>query len=77
MKVVGSSPTGSTKIITIKSGLCSECYIKQSYRTKEKPSKEELESLLKQYSLNKIGKMYGVTHNVVKKWGINYNLINL
>lgn len=60
-----------------KSGLCSECYIKQSYRTKEKPSKEELENLLKQYSLNKIGKMYGVTHNVVKKWGINYNLIKL
>lgn len=60
-----------------KTKLCSECYLKYSLtlRKVERPSAEELSELLKTNSLNKIGKMYGVSHASVKKWGIKYGLI--
>lgn len=68
------------KILNIenKTQLCSECYIKHSVerRKVERPNKEELQELLKENSLNKIGKMFGVSHASIKKWGIQYGIIN-
>ena len=68
------------KILNIenKTQLCSECYVKHSAerRKVERPSKEELQELLKENSLNKIGKMFGVSHATIKKWGIQYGIIN-
>lgn len=68
------------KILNIenKTQLCSECYVKHSTerRKVERPSKEELQELLKENSLNKIGKMFGVSHASIKKWGIQYGIIN-
>lgn len=60
-----------------KTQLCSECHLKHRFelRKVERPSAEELQKLLKQYSLNKIGKMYGVSHASVKKWGVKYGII--
>ena len=69
------------KILNIKNKtrLCAECYIKHSIdrRKVERPSKEKLQELLKTYSLTKIGKMFGVSHAAIKKWGVNYGLIKL
>lgn len=60
-----------------KTQLCKECYLKHSSerRKVERPNKEILEELLKTNSLNSIGKMYGVSHACVKKWGIDYKII--
>lgn len=58
-----------------KSGYCAACYGKHT-RKVERPTKEELSNLLANNSLNKIGKMYGVTHAAIKKWAVNYGLIN-
>lgn len=56
-----------------KSGYCHVCLAKQK-RKVERPSKEDLEEMIKTLSLNKIGKMYGVTHNAVKKWVLGYGI---
>lgn len=55
------------------SGYCQTCLAKHR-RKVERPTKEELQEMIKDKSLNQIGKMYGVTHNSVKKWLINYDM---
>jgi len=65
---------GRKKLVTQK--YCSrKCY--NEHRKKvDWPSKNELETLLydKGLSLNKIGKMFGVTHAAVKRWKKNYKI---
>lgn len=56
------------------SGYCNVCLPKYTRKT-IRPSMEELKELLKNNSLNKIGKIYGVTHGSVKKWAIHYGLM--
>lgn len=46
---------------------CQECSAK-SKRKVERPSKEQLITLLKANPMIKIGEMYGVSNNAVKKW---------
>lgn len=48
-------------------------FIKQR-KVKNRPSKEELKTLIKEKSMVKIGKMYGVSDNSVRKWCKKYNL---
>jgi gas vesicle protein len=65
-------------------GLCLDCYNKNvdNIRNKPKPhtykvphpSKEELETLMKTHNWTKLGKMFGVTDNAVKKWAISYGI---
>lgn len=55
------------------SGYCQKCLAKHR-RKVERPTKEELQEMIKDKSLNEIGKMYGVTHNSVKKWLISYDI---
>ena len=58
-----------------KTGMCRTCWLTSDYNKKvEKPSKEELIRLLKQYNFVKVGKMYGVSDNAVRKWCDTYNI---
>lgn len=45
-----------------------------STRKVDRPSKEELEKLIDQLPLTKIGKMFGVSDKAVRKWAIRYNI---
>lgn len=55
------------------SGLCSECsHITR--RISERPSREELKQLIRENSFVKIGEMYSVSDNAIRKWCITYNL---
>ena len=48
-------------------------YLKQR-KVKNRPTKEELLYLIKSHSMVKIGKMYGVSDNSVRKWCKKYDL---
>jgi hypothetical protein len=53
---------------------CSQgCYHSHTRRVNW-PTKDELKLLLRSNSLNKIGKMYGVSHSAVNKWKKFYRL---
>lgn len=56
----------------ITSEMCNECYKKE--KAKNIPSKEELESLIYTLPFTKIGEIYGVSDNAVRKWCKKYNL---
>ena len=49
------------------SGLCIECSNLQS-RVCERPSRQELKNLIRTTSFTKIGKMFGVSDNAIRKW---------
>lgn len=51
-----------------KTGLCLKCSHKLQYKVKNRPSKEELEELLKINSYCAIGRMFGVSDNAIRKW---------
>lgn len=57
-----------------KNNLCRECYI-QSLR-KDRPTVEELKQILLDNNGNftKVGKLFGVTDNSIRKWCKNYDL---
>ena len=46
----------------------------KSKKVENRPSKEELSSLLKDYSKSAIGRMYDVSYNAVHKWCKKYNI---
>lgn len=56
-----------------KNGLCSKCYHEKT-RKVERPSKEMLFELLKENSFSKVGRMYGVSDNMIKKWCKYYKI---
>lgn len=51
---------------------CANC--EKIRRSKNIPSKEKLEELLKSNSMSAIGRLYGVSGNAVKKWKKKYEL---
>lgn len=52
---------------------CLKCdHIKQ--RKVERPSREELKQLIRSMPFTKIGKLYGVSDNSIRKWCKNENL---
>lgn len=55
------------------SGLCSICSHKNR-RTIERPLREELKKLIRTTSFTKIGVMYGVSDNAIRKWCKTENL---
>lgn len=65
-------PVCKTNQKYIKSKMCNECYKKE--QVKNIPSKEELKSLIYTLPFTKIGEMYGVTDNAVRKWCKKYDL---
>lgn len=52
---------------------CQRCFHSHT-RKVNWPTKDELKLLLRDHSLNRVGQLYGVTHNAVKKWKAYYNL---
>ena len=50
-----------------KSGLCDKC-VKESKRTVERPSREELKALIRSTPFTKIGEHFGVSDNTIRKW---------
>lgn len=56
------------------------CSLKCSHaatRRCERPSKKELEDLVWSYPMTKLGELYGVSNNAVKKWCKQYEITNL
>ena len=47
----------------------------KSKKVENRPSKEELIALLKNYSKSAIGRMYDVSYNAVQKWCKKYGII--
>ena len=43
-------------------------------RVKNRPEKEELEKLIKEFSWVDLGRLFGVSDNAVRKWARKYNL---
>ena len=52
---------------------CSE--YKQLRKVKNRPSKEELEKMLKETNYSAVGRVYGVSDNAVRKWAKAYNIL--
>lgn len=55
--------------------LCPNCASKIR-RKVERPSREELKFLIKNYPFTQIGKQFGVSDNAIRKWCISENLPN-
>lgn len=55
------------------SGLCVKCQHVQQRKIKW-PTKDELITLSNKYSKSKIGKMFGVSDNAVRKWMKYYGI---
>lgn len=53
--------------------LCVDCY-HASTRKIERPTREELKNLIRTEPFTKIGKMYNVTDNAIRKWCDSYSL---
>lgn len=64
------------KFISINADRCNECYVKykESLSMITNVSREELKTLIRNYSFLRIGKMYGISDNAIRKWCIKYNL---
>ena len=56
-----------------KSQMCINCWDISSRKT-ERPTKEELYELIYKYPFTKIGEMFGVSDNAVRKWCAKYDL---
>ena len=64
-------------IVLKKSIRCSKCRyenIKKNPKRKDKPTKEELEILIKNNSWESIGRMFNITGSSVIKWSKNYGI---
>ena len=57
---------------TIRAKMCLECYNKN--KSKDIPPKKELEKLIYKYQFTKIGNMFNVSDNTVRKWCKKYGL---
>lgn len=58
-----------------KNGLCNKCYHEEYGRkVKYRPSKEKLIDLLKENSFIKVGKMFNVSDNSIRKWCKSYDI---
>lgn len=52
-----------------------KCYTLSQYKVKNRPSKEELQTLITEFSWTEIGRKYNVSDNAVRKWAKKYELI--
>ena len=57
---------------SLKAEMCMECSLKE--RALNIPSKDEVENLIYKMPFTKIGELYGVSDNAVRKWCKKYNL---
>lgn len=62
------------KKVSSKNSLCMTCSSFLQRRC-ERPSKEELEKMILDIPMTKIGKMFGVSDNAVRKWCKSYGIV--
>jgi len=69
-------PDCNAQTILRSSARCNKCnsIVKGNQQRKFNINKQELEKLLKKYSMSDIGKRYNVSFNTVKKYCVRYNL---
>lgn len=67
-------PICKTNMMYCNSNMCRECGLKKRNNINIKPSKEKLNELIHTLPFTKIGKMYGVSDNAIRRWCIKYNL---
>lgn len=64
--------------ISIKSKMCNKCSCVDKgiklRKVKNRPTKEELESLIVFFPMTQLGKKYGVSDNAIRKWCKSYNI---
>lgn len=53
---------------------CIQCYRIFHKKVKDRPSREELKNMIRNYPFTKIGEKYKVTDNAIRKWCDSYNL---
>lgn len=53
---------------------CLECYNILQRKVKDRPSRDELKEMIREYSFCEIGRTYGVSDNAVRKWCDFYKL---
>lgn len=53
---------------------CKKCHFFKRRKVKERPTKEILEDLINKYPYTKIGKMFGVSDNAIRKWCRGYKI---
>lgn len=53
---------------------CSKDCVDLAFQTVDRPSKEDLEQLVKEMSFVQIGKMFGVSDNAIRKWCKTYGI---
>ena len=73
-KVYVCSQCGKEITSGAKTGLCSSCYTSQNRVVKERPLREELKILIRNYSFAELGRRYGVSDNAIRKWCKAVNL---
>lgn len=56
-----------------KSGLCDSC-VRKTKRITERPSREELKKMIREFPFTKIGEKYNVSDNAIRKWCKSENL---
>lgn len=61
------------KEISKGSTYCPECAHEQQRRA-ERPSRDELKYLIRNFPFTQLGKTYGVSDNAIKKWCVSMNL---
>ena len=70
---VNNSCKRCNKEITKGSHYCTNCWSFLNRKT-ERPSREELKSLIRSNTISSIGKMFNVVDNTIRKWCDDYNL---
>lgn len=65
------------KEIQTRSKQCEECYRITERKVKDRPSRDELILMIKENSLEAVGRKYNVTGNAVKKWLKNGPVVQL
>ena len=53
---------------------CTDCYKKSIRKIQNRPAREQLKYLIRNYSFVEIGKKYNISDNAIRKWCDAYNL---
>jgi len=66
-------PICNKKEISVNSSMCFECFSLTRRKTK-RPTRDELKGMIRNIPFTKIGEMYNVSDNTIRKWCDYYNL---
>jgi hypothetical protein len=72
MKPTGNCPKCGTEVFGTK--YCSHACSCESRRRAKRPSRKELEELIKTTPFTRIGEKYGVSDNAIRKWADHYGI---